>query len=611
MIIQPSPDGSLSTNPGPRRDSYRRSSVAQSGPRSQHFARNQYVLASEIASGGMASVHIALQRGEEGFHRLVAIKRIHPHLAHHREFCEMFVDEARIAARINHPNVCRIFDFGRGDDGYFLAMEYLSGEPLSRVMRALTQREDLRSSARYPLLIARVFADLAEGLHAAHMLTTERGERLDVVHRDVTPQNLFVLHDGTVRVTDFGIAQARQRVHQTQGELLKGKLAYMAPEQLQRKPLDRRVDIWALGVALWECLTLKRLFRGRSEGELLMQVMSREIPPASLDNPNVTPALDAVLERALARDPEARYQSAREFARDLERCLGWSSDTVPTMDVAEWMRDLFPGGMEKSSELIRAALGQSSLPPQASEVALDRVPPAPRLPSIELDASAAAMGSLDTKLLVPAVEPDETLVTTRVRFAPAPPTQRSLAFARSRLRLFGATAAVGVGLLLGAGLAVVTGDRPGHSAVAIPASPPPRVGLDAADARTLELAATPPPYLEAAELPAPAPSPAPLPLVEAGPAAKRTPTNTRRAPSPVAQKGALLVTAAQGSGTIYAEGTLLGRTPARLTLAPGKHVLEIRPDAGGPIRRVPVEVTSGGLALVTVVLPAPSLATPR
>src|SRR5690606_15635288 len=168
-------------------------------------------------------------------------------------------------------------------------------------------------------------------------------------------------------ITDFGIVHARQRVHQTEGNFLKGKLAYMAPEQLERKPVDHRADLWALGVVLWECLTFQRLFQGRSEGEILMQVMSAEILPPSMRNANVPRAIDAVVERALARDPEQRYASARELSRDLEQCLGMAHDTVPTMDVAEWMRDVFPGGNERVAQIVKSALLLSSIPPPSSE----------------------------------------------------------------------------------------------------------------------------------------------------------------------------------------------------------------------------------------------------
>ncbi|MGC4087130.1 MAG: serine/threonine-protein kinase [Polyangiaceae bacterium] len=232
------------TTPTPRRhdeDPHRDSTPSRSSLRSTSRPWH-YELIGQIASGGMASVHLALQKGGGDFGRHVAIKQVHPHLSHNRNFCEMFVDEARIAARINHPNVCRVLDFGERNGGHFIALEYLAGEPLSRVLRKLKAVPELKNSPLRPLLIARLMVGFAEGLHAAHSLLDDFGNPLDVVHRDVTPQNLFVLYDGTVRVTDFGIAHARQRLHKTEGEFLKGKLSYMAPEQIERRPIDRRAD---------------------------------------------------------------------------------------------------------------------------------------------------------------------------------------------------------------------------------------------------------------------------------------------------------------------------------------------------------------------------------
>ena len=186
-----------------------------------------YHLALEIASGGMATVYLAVH-GLEGFQNTVAVKRIHPHLAKDKQFVDMFVDEAHIAARINHPFVCRVFDFGKAADGSsYIAMEFLRGEPLSRVFRALTPERI--AEPRHPTIIARLIANLAEGLHAAHTLKDTHGQSLEVVHRDITPQNLFVLCDGTVRVTDFGIARARVRSHHTEGGRHVRQLALDAP----------------------------------------------------------------------------------------------------------------------------------------------------------------------------------------------------------------------------------------------------------------------------------------------------------------------------------------------------------------------------------------------
>ena len=244
----------------------------------QQYARiGPYQIVCELAAGGMASVFLTLHRSVEGFQKLCAVKRIHPHLASDRAFTEMFVDEAQIAARISHPYVCSVFSFGRSQHSHYIAMEFLRGEPLSALSRRIGRSPALGDDPRFPQLAARVLANLAEGLHAAHTLRDDQGALFDVVHRDVTPQNLFVMYDGSVRVTDFGIAHARQRLHHTQGQQLKGKLSYIAPELLNHGSANAQVDVWGLGVVLWEFLAGRRLFLGSSEGETVASVMSRVV----------------------------------------------------------------------------------------------------------------------------------------------------------------------------------------------------------------------------------------------------------------------------------------------------------------------------------------------
>jgi serine/threonine-protein kinase len=223
----------------------------------------RYELCFELASGGMASVYLARAEGSPGFEKLVALKRIHPHLADERGYVEMFLDEARIASRITHANVCSVFDFGESDGEYFIAMEYLVGEPLSRVQRRVVVNAEQRTSPLLPARMARIIADACEGLHAAHELRDASGESLNVVHRDVSADNLFITYDGAAQVVDFGIAHARQRLHQTEAGQVKGTFPYMAPEQMTAAVVDRRVDVWALGAVLWELLALRRLFFAR------------------------------------------------------------------------------------------------------------------------------------------------------------------------------------------------------------------------------------------------------------------------------------------------------------------------------------------------------------
>lgn len=401
----------------------RQSSIDPNAPirvASESTRLGPYQLVCELASGGMATVYLALYRSVEGFEKLCAVKRIHPHLAGDRAFTNMFADEAQIAARISHPYVCSVFSFGRSQQSHYIAMEFLRGEPLSAVMRRVARTPELGDDPRFPAIAARLVANFAEGLHAAHTLRDNRGALLEVVHRDVTPQNLFVLYDGTVRVTDFGIAQARRRLHQTEGQKLKGKLSYVAPEQLQGGKPDLRVDLWGLGVTLWELLAGRRLFLGSSEGETLSAVLSRPVPPPSSFRASVPAELDRIVLRALERDVQRRYKSARDLARDLERFLNTIGDQVPNMDVADWLATVFPQGLERLQALsdlaervsgataddtvVRVPSAPPAAPsngsfvmPLASDIARERVstlPPTREYPALRASKKAASEQSL-------------------------------------------------------------------------------------------------------------------------------------------------------------------------------------------------------------------------
>src|SRR6201996_1961668 len=241
--------------------------ASQSGTRNKDdkqpgtFFLGRYRVVDEIGVGGMASVHLARMDGPGGFQKWVAIKKIHPHLVEDESFVQMFLDEARVAARISHPNVATVFDLGKHDETYWIAMEYLHGEPLREVMR----RTEELAAPMPPEIGCRVIADAAEGLHAAHELLGKNGEKLGLVHRDVTPHNLFVTYEGTTKVVDFGIAKFSSRMSSTRAGTLKGKLAYMSPEQVHGEQIDRRTDLFALGVVLWELTTGQRLFRSESD----------------------------------------------------------------------------------------------------------------------------------------------------------------------------------------------------------------------------------------------------------------------------------------------------------------------------------------------------------
>lgn len=278
----------------------------------------RYELLRPIARGGMATVYLARVRGEGGFERQVAIKLMHPHIAEDREFVAMFLDEARIAARIRHPNVVSTLEVDRGRDGLFLVLELVEGHSLHAILR-----HAIASKTPIPLDVGvRIALDLLEGLHAAHEVEDETGTPLNLVHRDVSPQNVLVGKDGVARITDFGVAHARSRLATTQGTSLKGKVAYLSPEQLLGNDVDRRSDVFAAGIVIWELLVCgRRLFRGRSEGETVAAILSRAIPVVAELNPAVPKPVSDVVQRALAFDPADRYGTAVEFADALSQAL--------------------------------------------------------------------------------------------------------------------------------------------------------------------------------------------------------------------------------------------------------------------------------------------------
>jgi len=545
-----------------------------------------YHLALEIASGGMATVYLAVH-GLEGFQNTVAVKRIHPHLAKDRQFVDMFVDEAHIAARINHPFVCRVFDFGKAADGsYYIAMEYLRGEPLSRVFKTLTPERI--ADSRHPTIIARIIANLAEGLHAAHTLKDTRGECLDVVHRDITPQNLFVLCDGTVRVTDFGIARARVRSHHTEGGRIKGKLSYMSPEQLNQQLVDCRSDLWSLGVVTWELLTGRRLFRAGSEGETVLSVLSRPIPPPSRFAGGVPRQLDAIVLRALSRDPELRYPSAREFARALETFLASAGDTVPTMDVADWVEGIFPGVAKRADGLVE--LAHAVMPPERRQSLRASAPPV----STRVQQEDAPRSALDRSKTTPL-------------HAPRAAAQTDTGPRRSLSILPAIT-------LLALGFATFLAARGFRRDAAAPA-PSPIARVTATPIQALPPVAAPalvaPPAVATLAEPARKQPETPAPVEHSTLNTKTTPRHSVASPSttpavgPEATGSVQLMTK-NGRAEVYLDSRMLGTTPLTIDLPVGRSALTLKPVDGGESRSVTVAIQPGAMSFITVPLATPA-----
>ncbi len=336
---------------------------------SRDFGR--YALIKKLATGGMAEVYLARQKGLEGFEKLLVLKRILPHLADDAEFVQMFLNEARIAARFNHPNIVQIYDLGKQDDTYFIAMEFVHGEDMGRVMRKCWSKGHWIPQPLALLIIARV----CEALHYAHTKTDENGTPLKVIHRDISPQNILVSFDGAVKLVDFGIARAADSAATTRSGALKGKFAYMAPEQAQNKPIDHRTDIFATGLVLYEFLTGVRPFKRESDIATLQAVMECNIRPPSEVAGEVPPALDAVTMKALARVTDDRYPDGRSFQLAIEEFLVREQWAASSVHLSEFVKQLFADRLAQEAELGRpdpdsmesgsgsAPRAQSPLPP--------------------------------------------------------------------------------------------------------------------------------------------------------------------------------------------------------------------------------------------------------
>ena len=285
----------------------------------------RYLVFGEIASGGMGTVHLGRVEGAVGFSRAVVVKRMHPHYARNPEFVRMFVDEARLASRVNHPNVVSTIDVVGTDEEVLVVMEYVHGESLSRLQRG--------APIPWPIALS-VVTQMLYGLHAAHDATDPSGKALDLVHRDVSPQNVIVDIDGVARLLDFGVAKAAWRLEDTRDGALKGKLGYMSPEQLRWESIDRRADVFAASVVLWEALTGRRLFSSGESVDVATRILDPRVDPPSRFVQSIPQALDDVVMRGLAQERDARFSTALAMAAELE---GVGAHSGPR-EVGDWVR---------------------------------------------------------------------------------------------------------------------------------------------------------------------------------------------------------------------------------------------------------------------------------
>jgi len=490
----------------------------------------RYVIHDEIAAGGMATVHLGRLMGPVGFARTVAIKKLHAQFSKDPEFVAMFLDEARLAARIRHPNVVVTLDVVAEGSELLLVMEYVQGEAISRLMRGESGRRAIR-----PSIAATLAAEMLFGLHAAHEATDDQGQPLSIVHRDISPQNVLVGIDGIARVVDFGVAKAAGRLQTTREGQIKGKAAYMAPEQLRGEEVDRRSDVYAAAVVLWEMLTGKRLFLADSPQATMRQVLEKQPDPPSMHVANIPAAVDAIVLRGVSKRASDRFATAREMALALEDVMGRDSPSR----IGAWV--------EESAGVVlaeRAAV--------VARIESDRF--------VEVDAAPAAAQPESATMtdLVP------SLVGTSSSARQRKLTERAV----PRAALLGAGAAVAV--LVGfSTLAYQLGSRQTPVAAAIAAVPvvspttaatnsaaPAPIAAASPSAVASGPAAAPPPLPPAtAAGPLPAVPAAPLPAVPAAPTpAQHTLPRASRPPAPRVSAPAAAVVDCSPPYTIDANG---------------------------------------------------------
>ena len=362
----------------------------------------KYRLVAELGHGGMADVFLALVEGPagSGFSKLAVVKRLRANLAEDPEFVAMLIDEARITARLNHPNVVQMLEVGLDNDEYFLAMEYLDGQPFHRIeRRAERLGRTLSRTAR-----AAVILDVLAGLHHAHELADYDGTPLEIVHRDVTPHNIFVTYDGQVKVMDFGIAKAAGRVQETRRGIVKGKVRYMSPEHAMGMALDRRADLFAVGILLWDILTGRRFWGDRDELGVIHALIARQYESSPMAvNPEVPHDLDAIVRKAIAPNLEDRYQNALEMRADLESALG-AAAIVERRALVTAVGEMF----EKERRELRAVVERAGKSATSASITI-------------LRSSTSSSGSVPAivRTMPPAAPVQQR---TQVMSSPAPPT---------------------------------------------------------------------------------------------------------------------------------------------------------------------------------------------
>jgi serine/threonine protein kinase len=373
--------------------------VTTTQPKRQPIPFGKYLLLDRINIGGMAEVWRGKMFGAGGFERLVAIKRILPNIAEDDEFISMFIDEAKISVQLTHANVAQIYELGQINSSYFISMEYIPGKD----MRAIFDRGRKKGEPAPVPLVAYCVSKMCEGLDYAHRKKDGMGRDMNIVHRDISPQNILISYEGEVKVIDFGIAKAAGKATKTQAGILKGKFGYMSPEQIRGLPLDRRSDVFAIGVCLYEMLTGERLFVGDSDFSVLEKVRKAEVAPPSTYNRRIPDALEKIVLKALARDVDERYQYANELGDDLQRFLLTSDSIFGRKDLMQYMKSTFAEDVEREKQRLQEYVDIK--PPEgmlaAIEMGFGGTPSMTQMPAVVPAPSPAPVGRAPTLQALP------------------------------------------------------------------------------------------------------------------------------------------------------------------------------------------------------------------
>jgi serine/threonine-protein kinase len=428
----------------------------------------KYQLIAELGHGGMAEVFLALAQGPAGFNKLVVVKQIRPQLGEDPDFLSMFLDEARLAARLNHPNVVQTNEVGEDDGRYFICMEYLEGQPFNRVLAKLAKAAPGEGLSLAMQL--RVLVDSLAGLHHAHELCDFDGTPLAVVHRDMSPHNIFVTYAGQVKVVDFGIAKALSSSSETRTGVLKGKVGYMAPEQALGEKVDRRADVFSAGMILWEILAGRRMFKGVADVAILQQIVHGTLPSPRSVVPDLDPRLEAICMKAIARRREERHETAAELAADIEAVIDLMGEKASMRDAGKLLDRAFAADRIKIKALVESTLANARSSPAPLGGRITGVGSRPRpLPLIESPATESFSGAGSIRGLTnPGGDPTRITgsgpggsLTANLTSAPTAPSNGG----RARLLAAGAAVAVIAAAAMGIGLSRKTeAARPATSA---------------------------------------------------------------------------------------------------------------------------------------------------